>query len=135
MEKELFKARMKEAYPGILSYIVRNARDYLRGDDFSPPPAVMEYTSSYVEEQDLVGEYLNICCERVEGEKIQVKDLYASFKKYCMEEKGISEKMVKSQKSFMAEIRQRKFEVKISNKSYVLGLVLRESELPLGSGD
>lgn len=135
MEKEAFKARMKKAYPGILSYLVRNARDYLRGDDFSPPPAVMEYTSSYMEEQDLVGEYLNICCEKVEGGKIQVKDLYASFKEYCMKEKGIAEKMVKSQKSFMTEIRQRKFEVKISNKSYVLNLVLRESELPLGSVD
>lgn len=129
MEKEAFKARMQQAYPGILSYIVRNARAFLQGEDFTPPPIVQEYTSGYVEDQDIVGEYLNICCERVEGEKIQAKDLYESFKKYCMEEKSISEKMVKSQKNFMAEIRQRKFHVKTSNKTYVFGLALREDTL------
>lgn len=133
MEKEEFKKRMQEAYPGILSYIVRHARKFLLGEDFTPPPIVQEYTSGYIEDQDLIGEFLQICCKRDENSKEQSKDLYGAFCKFCKEEKSITEKMLKSQRTFMAEIRQRKLDVKSSNRTYVLGILIKREWLPLGA--
>lgn len=130
MEKEIFKKRIKEAYPGILSYIVRNARKFLLGEEFTPPPIIQEYTSEYVEDQDLVGEFIQMCCERDENSQEQSKTLYAAFCKFCKDEKSIPEKMLKSQRSFMAEIRLRKLDVKTSNRTYVIGILIKNEWLP-----
>ena len=100
------------------------------GEEFAPPPIIQEYTSEYVEDQDLVGEFLQMCCERDENSQEQSKTLYAAFCKFCKDEKSIPEKMLKSQRSFMAEIRLRKLDVKTSNRTYVIGILIKSEWLP-----
>ncbi|MDY3682369.1 phage/plasmid primase, P4 family [Bilophila wadsworthia] len=134
MNRDLFDRKMEACGPAILSWIVRNARRFYRGDDFTPPSIVQEYTTEYIEDQDLIGEFLSACCDKGGDLEIQVKHLYAVFKKFCTQEKEIQEKYIRSMKSFAMELAQKGFRKRKSNVVYVVGLDVKETWLGLGDG-
>ncbi|WMW64418.1 phage/plasmid primase, P4 family [Nitratidesulfovibrio liaohensis] len=123
--------RIKAAGPAILSMLVRHAREYLRDRDLAPPPIVLGETSEYFADQDIVGEFIEMCC--VTGDrsiKSQSKDLYNAFRKFCLEEKSIPEKYIISNRSF-GELLKQRFERKVSNKTWYFGVAPKSEWLPL----
>ena len=135
MNRDLFDRKMDACGPAILSWIVRNARRFLRGDDFTPPPIVQDYTTEYIEDQDLVGEFLTRCCDRGECLETQAKPLYMAFKKFCAEEKGLSEKYIRTLKTFMGDIRQKGLQTIRNTYVFVQGVAVKESWQGVNRGD
>lgn len=95
---------------GILAYVVRCARRvfelHAQGLPFPIPDRVSQETKEYQASQDLIGSFLEQACVVGEG-KTQMKDLHAAFKKWCMEEEGVSEDRVPTQRTFGTDIKAR----------------------------
>jgi len=121
VNSDVLDRQMRDAGPAILAWIVRCARRYLRDRDMTPPPAVTQWTKEYMEEQDLIGEFIAMCCDQGEGLQVQAKDLYAAFCKFCRQEKNMKDKFIPTQRSFGEDMRQR-YERKHSNKVYYLDI-------------
>ena len=94
-----------------------------------------EYTTEYIEDQDLVGEFLTRCCDRGEGLETQAKPLYMAFKKFCAEEKGLSEKYIRTLKTFMGDIRQKGLQTIRNTYVFVQGVAVKESWQGVNRGD
>jgi len=124
LPSDVLKRRMAEAGPAILSWVVRCARRFIRERDLTPPEIVRQWTREYAEEQDLVGEFISLCCTTGEGLKTQAKDIYAAFVRWCKEERGMTDKFVMSFRSFGEDMKQR-VEKHSSNKVYYLGIAPR----------
>ncbi len=124
LPSDVLKRRMAEAGPAILSWVVRCARRFIRERDLTPPEIVRQWTREYAEEQDLVGEFVSLCCTTGDGLKTQAKDIYAAFVRWCKEERGMTDKFVMSFRSFGEDMKQR-VEKQVSNKVYYLGIAPR----------
>lgn len=129
LPSDVLKREMESAGPAILSWVVRCARRFLRDRDLTPPPIVQQWTKEYAEEQDLVGEFISMCCDQGEHLKVQAKDLYGAFQKFCRNEKNIPEKMIMSQRSFGDDMKQR-FSKHNSRIIWYLGLHPRSEWMP-----
>lgn len=74
----LLKAKLKAEASGILNRMVAGALRYL--DSGLPrPKAVEDATRSYQEENDLLGQFLNLCIQKVPGESIGSTALHELF--------------------------------------------------------
>lgn len=94
--------------PGILAWFVRGAIRALKlGDMPTAPDCVLKETSDYREENDLVGQWINACCEREPEAKEQMKDIHAAFARWCVEALNIHKDRVMSMKSLAADFKQR----------------------------
>jgi putative DNA primase/helicase len=59
------RERLKaEAGGSILDWVIGGAREWLRQGS-APPACVRELTEEYLEDQDVLGQWLDECCERV----------------------------------------------------------------------
>ncbi len=72
---------------GILAWGVRGAMLWLnRGrPDLREPKAVTDAVEEYRNEMDRLGLFIGDCCERVAGEKVLTKSLYAKYKIWAVE--------------------------------------------------
>lgn len=111
--------------PAIFSWVLRCARKFLRNTHYSTPSAVSQFTKEYFDEQDLLKQFIDACCNEAPDEETQAKHLYAAFKKYCMEELGTPESRLISFKSFGLEL-QKRYRRRMSNRVYYRGLVLKD---------
>ena len=107
----------------------------MQGAFYEGPPIVQDYTTEYIEDQDLVGEFLTRCCDRGEGLETQAKPLYMAFKKFCAEEKGLSEKYIRTLKTFMGDIRQKGLQTLRNTYVFVQGVAVKESWQGVNRGD
>ncbi|UZP67733.1 phage/plasmid primase, P4 family [Desulfovibrio mangrovi] len=108
MDMNAVKQRLEAAGPAVLSYIIRGAKSYLSNLDLTPPSEVLELTKEWAEDQDIIGEFLNICCTSGKHEKNQVKPTYHAFKRYCIEEKEFQPNHVPGFRSFVEDMVRRK---------------------------
>lgn len=128
MDQATMEATQKREAPYILSWVLRCARLFYSDPFLRPPPIVTSYTQKYFEDQDDVGKFLRAKCVEQPEAKTQAKDLYAAFRKYCMEELGTHEKYVLSQKAFGPQLALR-YEKVSSNVVYYKGIrLLRDGE-------
>lgn len=119
--KELFR----QHGPGILSWVVRCARRYLRNRDLSEPECVRKAGSSYEQEYDTLGDFIRSCCELADSEiKTRAKVLYDVFALWQELEKGIPPERIIKSRSFNADMRQR-FDDHDSNVLYFKGICLK----------
>lgn len=104
------KRELERCRPGILSWIVRNAvkvhKLIAEGKGLPLPDRVREAVRDYRNEQDMTGRFLRECCVVGEG-ATQMKDLYAAYKKWCLEEMQYTEKMVPTMKTFGIDLKTR----------------------------
>ena len=112
---------------GILAFVARCARKFLLLGDMPPPPAIVQAeTGEYRQDQDEAGMFLGQCCDLIEEVKIQMRDLYNSYRKWSIVERGVPEKSVRSLKSFSGDLRNRKGIEKInSNVVYYKGISIK----------
>jgi putative DNA primase/helicase len=76
--------KLKEEWPGILAWAIEGCLEWQR-IGLSPPKAVTVATESYLESQDVLGEWLDECCE-IEGNAwVSTTDLFDSWQDWATE--------------------------------------------------
>jgi putative DNA primase/helicase len=65
--------------PGILAWAVAGCLDW-RENGLNPPAKVTEATQAYRAEQDILGGFLEDCCDQAEGLRTSGAELYAAYK-------------------------------------------------------
>lgn len=113
---------LAENMPGILSWLVRCARKFLRHMDYHTPAKVRESTDAYFSELDIIGQFLESACEFAPQYEVHGGTLYAIFKQWCLDELKMSEKQVMGHRSFSQDLRNReKMTVKRLRPSIIWG--------------
>lgn len=74
--------KLKRELPGIFAWLVRGAVQYFE-KGLAPPDIVKQETAKYRSESDLLGDFINSCCDVHNSFSASVKDLYESFRTYC----------------------------------------------------
>ncbi len=78
-----------EEGPGVLAWLVRGAADwYTRGERIEAPPSVVAATASYHKRHDVVGRFVEECCERVatttgDPHSVTTGELFAMFTRWA----------------------------------------------------
>jgi len=119
-------AKLEKETAGILAWLVRGCLEYqMQGLNW--PLVVHIATEKYRTEGDLVGQFIDEWCEETENSdtKRPFKDVYASYKKWYTEYKGI-EKNVIQQKKFGELFGKRFRKVKSGGNVYFLGVEVNE---------
>ncbi|MDQ8050723.1 phage/plasmid primase, P4 family [Luteibacter sp.] len=94
--------RLKAEAGGILQWAIEGCQAWQR-DGLRPPAAVVAATDEYLEQQDVLGAWIEECCVVGANEKARRGDLYKSFKAWA-EKAG---EYVLPQKRFVASIETR----------------------------
>ena len=119
-DKQLDK-RLADELPGILAWAVRGCLDYQRFG-LKPPSAVVEATTEYKDEMDILAPFLDDCCYRVPGERTSASELYREYQSWASKA-GIQRPM--RQRSFGMALTERDFRRrKINGRVYYEGLTL-----------
>lgn len=122
----VIESQLKKAGPAILSYVVNGARMYLNGMDLTPPEEVLKYTREYIEDADIIGEFVKMRCILGENKKNQVKPLYSAFKAFCAQETDKPEKAIPAFGSFVSDlVRREGITKKTTNYAFFHGICLR----------
>lgn len=126
-DREL-ESKLKAEAPAILRWMIDGSLDW-QANGLLRPMIVKEATESYFEEQDLISEWLDGCCEVEHGndlKKAKASALFNSFKEFALqagEEPGTA-------KALSTALRQRGFKRKRENSgAWYLGVRVRESML------
>lgn len=78
-------AKLRAELPGILAWAVRGCLEWQR-EGLKPPPVVLEATSAYQAEQDVVGRFLDDRCLLNPTVKAKSGPLYEAFRVWCTEQ-------------------------------------------------
>jgi putative DNA primase/helicase len=70
--------------PGILAWAVRGCLDWQK-NGLGNPPEVIAATEAYKEESDVLGEFIEDCCDVKKGLEVLSKDLYKAYRNWCVE--------------------------------------------------
>lgn len=103
--------------PGILAWCVRDSLEWPR-QGLTAPTEVAEATSSYREEQDTVGQFLEECTTK--GNRVKSSSLYARYKQW-LEQRG---ETPLSTNSFGPAIEAKGIKKLPSNGTWILGIEL-----------
>lgn len=96
---------LREYSSDMLSYMVRCAKKFLiRGDMPDPPEDILNEKKFIKQDNDIFGRFLEVCTEKNKDSQLQAKDIYKSFRYFCKEELGLSEKQIPSQKAISRDL-------------------------------
>lgn len=121
--------------PAILAWIVRCARKYLTDEALKYPLRVAEEIEQYQDDMDEIGRWVAEWClvdKNDASYKEQAKDLYSSFRTFCVHVLEKPDNFILTQRTFGEQLQQR-FEKKKTNKVYYHGIKVRpecRSEAP-----
>lgn len=76
-DNELEK-KLEAELPGILRWAVEGCLAWQR-DGLKPPEAVTGASKSYREESDMLGEFIEVCCNAVADATVTAKELYSAY--------------------------------------------------------
>jgi putative DNA primase/helicase len=91
----------REELPGILNWALRGLADYL-ASGLPTPRAVMEITESYRKDSDVLGEFIEECCDQAFDVRVSLKELYTRYGEWC-KESGMKFPLTKRQLSAQIE--------------------------------
>ncbi len=77
--------KLKAEAPNILAWMVEGCLDWQKRGLSDTPKTILDATGSYQEEQDLVGAFLNECCEMSPLNEASSTDVYAKYKTHCID--------------------------------------------------
>ena len=81
VDKELLDKLKKEA-EAILAWLVRGCLEYqLKG--LKPPSEVFEATQEYRDDEDILGHFIDECCEIDDAVEITASGLYKAYTEWC----------------------------------------------------
>ena len=116
---ETLKDRLIAELPGILRWAVEGCHLWLeRG--LHPPDAVTVATTAYKNESDILGTFLEECCEIGSGLEVSATELYTAYKRWAHE----NGEFELSQTAFGRRIEERGFDVRKNGVKYRRGLRL-----------
>ena len=101
--ERIFESEMS----GILGWMVRCAIKFLANSRRLPPapPMVVAESADYMTENDIVEQFIEAKCKRVEGFNTVASALYRDFKLWCEEEKDMEKKEIISSTRFGRQIK------------------------------
>lgn len=100
-DKEL-KDRLTLEYTGILRWILQGCQAWQR-DGEQVPKSISQQTEEYKESQDVIGQWIEECCEVRSNASQRASELYKSFREWCQS----SGEYIVSQKRFGASLGDR----------------------------
>lgn len=68
--------------PGILRWAVEGCMEWQR-IGLAPPKKVLDATKAYRKEQDVLGQFVEECCDLCEGELVSSAELYEAYQAWC----------------------------------------------------
>lgn len=117
------KEKLRAQADGIMAWMVQGCLEWQR-QGLNPPPAVLEATNEYLEEEDTLSLWVKECCSLGKTHTESNSDLYASFKVW-KEARGEG---VQSQKKFSTNLVKMGFKRdRNMTLRFLLGLKLTES--------
>jgi putative DNA primase/helicase len=120
--------KLRKELPGILAWAVAGCLLWRR-DGLTPPPDVVAATAEYRSESDVLGAFLDECCETghgggpAMGMEVAATEIYTAFKRWA-EENG---EFVLTHTAFGRRLEERGFGVRKSGVKYRRGLRLLAS--------
>jgi putative DNA primase/helicase len=117
---DTLKGRLMAEAPGILAWAVAGCLLWLE-HGLRAPDIVRAATQEYRSESDVIGGFLDDCCELAPGLEVPSGELYAAYRQWA--ERG--GEYVLSQTSFGRRIDERGFDVRKNGLKYRRGLSLR----------
>lgn len=112
--------------PGILAWMIAGCQEW-QETGLAPPPKITSAVKDYFDEEDLVGQWIDDCCEISPMAKAQSAQLYQSWKRWA-EVRGID---AGSLKSLGEDLRRRTFSpARIGGARGWQGIALRGSRDP-----
>jgi putative DNA primase/helicase len=94
---------LKQEAPGILNWMIEGCLEWQRIDGLRPPKIVTDATDSYLESQDVLGEWLEECCVKDAQAWTSTTDFFNSWKPWAEER----QEYVGSVKSFSTRLEDR----------------------------
>lgn len=116
--------KLREEAPGILAWLVRGCLEW-QGSGLAKPDIVKAATTQYQREEDVVGRFIDECCEVEEGASVQAGKLFDAYMNWC---KSNNHKPLSST-NFGKRIGDR-FEKKKSNGMLYLGIGFSTGDNP-----
>ena len=74
--------KLREELPGILNWVIAGALAWQR-DGLDAPPIMRIVAEQYRTESDVMGAFIDECCETGNGFEVGASDLYRAFKRWC----------------------------------------------------
>ncbi len=107
---------------GILNWALEGYLRY-REVGFNSPSRMSRTTDEYRTEMDIIGQFLEECCDSLPSLDIKAKSLWQAYHGWC-EEQG---EHTMTSRRFNSQLRERGYEVNIGsgNKTYIHGLALK----------
>jgi len=79
---ETLPEKLRGELPGILNWVLAGCRDWLE-NSLGMPDEVKQATQAYRDEMDIIGNWLTECCVEHRHASASVKQLYASYLRWC----------------------------------------------------
>lgn len=103
---------------GILAWAVEGSRLWYR-ERLPLPPSVKLATEQYREDEDVLGQFLNSCCENCSDAEVLASDLYARYRGWATDQ-GMIEREILTQTRFGRELSSRGFARKRNGNGQVV---------------
>jgi putative DNA primase/helicase len=113
-------SKLRDESPGILRWMINGCLDWAK-NGFVLPAVVKEATTDYFESEDLLGRWVEECCERGVNLKAKAQELWESYRKFAAgngEDAG-------SMKSFASALASAGFEKKKSGGIIYIRIALK----------
>jgi putative DNA primase/helicase len=117
---DTLKERLFAEAPGILAWAVRGCREW-QEYGLQPPEIVRAATQDYKSESDIIGAFLDDCCELDALYSVRSGDLYEAYRDWARQ----GGEHVLSHTSFGRRIDERGFDVRKNGVKYRVGLRLQ----------
>lgn len=118
---DTLRARLVAEAPGVLTWALAGCKEWLEYG-LQPPAVVRAATLEYKTESDVIGAFLDDCCEVAAEFSAKAGDLYAAYRQWARQ--GGEHEL--SQTAFGRRIDERGFESRKQGVKYRTGLRLRE---------
>lgn len=103
--------KLKAEASGILAWLVRGCIEY-QAQGLNPPQAVKDATLEYMQEEDLLGNFVDRYVDQIKGEKTKSGDIYQAFSRWFKKNNGPKASI--SHKRFGTMMKRRFTSTKIS---------------------
>jgi len=71
--------KLRAEASGILAWLVQGCLEWQR-DGLNPPVSVINATEDYKKEEDVIGQFIDECCEAGDNFEVKAGDLYKAYK-------------------------------------------------------
>jgi putative DNA primase/helicase len=111
-DKHFRERVLKPELPGILNWALEGLAAYQR-EGLNPPDTVLDATREYREDMDLIGAWIEECCERDPKAEAKTATLYDNYKSWAEEQVGFIIPVI----AFGRDLADRGFKRKKVNRS------------------